>query len=119
MTGMDERNDPARIFACMKAAAEAGLAPRVLYSNEAEGIAIIDWIETVPFPMAQALTYLPATLRSLHRLPPFPKTFNYVTAHKFFIWRLRTASLLPEAEIEEAFRCYERICAVYPRSLTA
>ena len=46
MTRMDERNDPARVFACMKAAAEAGLAPRVLYSNEAEGIAIIDWIET-------------------------------------------------------------------------
>jgi thiamine kinase-like enzyme len=115
MTRMDERNDPARVFACMKAAAEAGLAPRVLYSNEAEGIAIIDWIETVPFPTAQALIYLPATLRGLHLLPPFPKTFNYVTAHKFFIWRLRAASLLPEAEIDEVFRGYERICAVYPR----
>jgi hypothetical protein len=115
MTRMDERNDPARVFACMKAAAEAGLAPRVLYSNEAEGIAIVDWIETVPFPTAQALVYLPATLRGLHLLPPFPKTFNYVTAHKFFIWRLRTASQLPEAEIEEVFRGYERICAVYPR----
>jgi thiamine kinase-like enzyme len=115
MTRMDERNDPARVFACMKAAAEAGLAPRVMYSNEAEGIAIIDWIETVPFPTAQALVYLPATLRGLHLLPPFPKTFNYVTAHKFFIWRLRTASLLPEAEIEEVFSGYERICAVYPR----
>jgi thiamine kinase-like enzyme len=115
MTRMDERNDPARIFACMKAAAEAGLAPRVLYSNEAEGIAIIDWIETVPFSTAQALVYLPATLCSLHRLPPFPKTFNYITAHKFFIWRLRTASLLPEAEIEQVFRAYKQICVVYPR----
>ena len=115
MTRMDERNDPARVFACMKAAAEAGLAPRVLHANEAEGIAIMDWIETVPFPTAQALACLPATLSRLHRLPPFPKTFNYVTAHKFFIWRLRTANLLPEAEIGEVFRCYERICAVYPR----
>lgn len=69
----------------------------------------------MPFSTAQALVYLPATLRGLHRLPPFPKAFNYVTAHKFFIWRLRTASLLPEAEIEEVFRGYERICAVYPR----
>jgi len=112
---MDERNDPARVFACMKAAAEAGLAPRVLHANEAEGIAIMDWIETVPFPTAQALACLPATLSRLHRLPPFPKAFNYVTAHKFFIWRLRTANLLPEAEIGEVFRCYERICAVYPR----
>ena len=102
MTRMDERNDPARVFTCMKKAAQAGLAPRVLYSNEAEGIAIIDWIETVPLPTAQALIYLPATLRGLHLLPPFPKTFNYVTAHKFFIWRLRTASLLPEAEIDNS-----------------
>src|SRR5215467_14149278 len=115
ITRMDERNDPARVFACMKAAAEAGLAPRVLHANEAEGIAIMDWIETVPFPTAQALACLPATLSRLHRLPPFPKTFNYVTAHKFFIWRLRTVNLLPEAEIGEVFRCYERICAVYPR----
>jgi len=115
MTRMNERNDPPRVFACMKLAAEAGLAPRVLYSNEAEGVAITDWIETVPFPTAQALVYLPATLRGIHLLPPFPKTFNYVTAHKFFIWRLRTASLLREAEIKEVFRGYERICAAYPR----
>lgn len=115
MTRTDERNDPARVFICMKAAAEAGLAPRVLYSNEVEGVAILDWIETVPFRIAQALAYLPATLRGLHQLPPFPKTFNYVTAHAFFIWRLRTASLLPETEIEEVFRCYGQICAVYPR----
>ena len=57
MTRMDERNDPARVFACMKAAAEAGLAPRVLYCNEAEGIAIIDWIETVPFPTAIPISW--------------------------------------------------------------
>ena len=115
MTRIDERNDPARIFACMKAAAEAGIAPRVLYTDEAEGIAIIDWIENVPFPREQALVRIPAILRELHRLPAFPKAFNYVTAHKFFIWRFRTAGLLPEAEVEEVFRSYEQICAVYPR----
>jgi hypothetical protein len=112
---MNERNDPVRIFACMKAAAEAGLAPRVLYTNVEDGVAIIDWIETAPLPTTQALVHLAATLRRLHALQPFPKTFNYVTAHKIFIWRLRTAGLLPEGEIEEVFRSYERICAVYPR----
>ena len=55
MTRMDERNDPVRVFTCMKAAAKAGLAPRVLYSNTEDGIAIIEWIEAVPFPAAQAL----------------------------------------------------------------
>ena len=114
-TQIDERNDPVRIFTCMKAAARAGLAPDIRYANEADGIAIIDWIETAPFSEAQAFVHLPVTLRKLHRLPAFPKAFNFVTAHKFFIWRLRTAGLLPEPEIEEVFQGYARICDVYPR----
>ncbi|HEY6991789.1 MAG TPA: phosphotransferase [Bryobacteraceae bacterium] len=115
MTRMDERNDPVRVFTCMNAAAKAGLAPRVLYSNTEDGIAIIDWIEAVPFPSAKALVQLPATLRRLHQLPPFPKAFNYVTAHNFFIWRLRASGLLSEGEIEEVFHRYQQICTAYPR----
>jgi aminoglycoside phosphotransferase len=115
MTRLDERNDPVRIFTCMRAAAEAGLAPRILYSNTEDGIAIIDFIEAVPLSPTQALSLLPGTLRRLHRLPPFPKAFNYVTAHNGFIWRFRAAGLLPYTEIEEVFRRYDQICAVYPR----
>src|SRR5437588_11224821 len=40
MTRIDERNDPVRQFTCMKAAAEAGLAPRVRYTNAEDGISI-------------------------------------------------------------------------------
>ncbi len=115
MTRIDERNDPRRIFTAMNAAAEAGLAPRVLYFNIDEGIAIIDFVETQPLPVTKALIQVPRTLRKLHALPPFPKGFNYVTAHKGFIWRFRTANLLRTAEVEEVFARYEQICAVYPR----
>lgn len=115
LTRMDERNDPVRVFTCMKAAAQADLAPRVLYANTEDGVAIIDWIEAVPFPAAQALVQLPAALRRLHVLPPFPKAFNYATAHNFFIWRLRGSGLLSDAELEEVFRRYRQICAAYPR----
>ena len=114
MTRMDERNDPVRVFTCMRAAGEAGLAPRVLYSNTEDGIAIIKWIEAVPFPAAQALVQLPATLKRLHALPLFPKAFNYATAHNFFVWRLRGSGLLSGREIEEVFRRYQQICAAYP-----
>ena len=69
----------------------------------------------MPFLPAQALIRLPRTLRRLHALPPFPKAFNYVTTHNGFIWRLRTAGLLPEDEIEEVFTRYARVSAVYPR----
>jgi thiamine kinase-like enzyme len=115
MTRIDERMDPDRIFACMSAAAEAGLAPRVRYSNAEDGISITDFVEAVPFPATQALVQLPGTLRRLHALPPFPKAFNYVTAHNGFIWRFRKASLLPKGEIEEVFTGYEQLCATYPR----
>ena len=115
MTRIDERMDPGRIFACMSAAAEAGLAPRVRYSNAQDGISITDFVEAMPFPATKALVQLPGTLRRLHALPPFPKAFNYVTAHNGFIWRLRKAGLLPQGEIEEIFCRYERVCAIYPR----
>ncbi len=115
MTRIDERMDPARIFACMSAAAEAGLTPCVRYSNAEDGISITDFVAAVPFPATQALVQLPGTLRRLHALPPFSKTFNYVTAHNGFIWRFRKAGLVPQCEIEEAFTRYDQVCATYPR----
>ena len=96
MTRIDERMDPGRIFACMSVAAEAGLAPRVRYSNAEDGISITDFVEAVPFPATQALVQLPFTLRRLHALPAFPKVFNYVTAHNGFVWKFRKTGLLPK-----------------------
>jgi thiamine kinase-like enzyme len=115
MTRIDERNDPQRIFAAMKAEAEAGLSPCVRYANIEDGISITDFVETVPFPVTEALARIPGTLRRLHALPPFPKTFNYVTVHNGFIWRFRTANLLPKSEVEGIFTRYEQVCEVYPR----
>jgi hypothetical protein len=115
MTRIDESLDPGRIFACMSAAAEAGLAPCVRYGSAEDGISITDFVEAVPFPAPQALVQLPGTLRRLHALPPFPKAFNYVTAHNGFIWRFRKAGLLPKGEIDEVFTRYEQVCAAYPR----
>lgn len=115
MTRIDERMDPARIFACMRAASGAGIAPPLRYSSPEDGITIIDFIDPVPFPASRALAQLPAILRKLHALPPFPKTFNYVTAHNGIIWRFRESNLLPVPEIEEVFTHYGRLGAAYPR----
>ena len=59
MTRIDERMDPGRIFACMNAAATAGLTPCVRYSNAEDGISITDFVEAVPFPATHALFQLP------------------------------------------------------------
>jgi hypothetical protein len=115
MTRFGESIDPVRIFACMSAAAEAGLAPCVRCSNPEDGISITDFVEAVPFSAAHALVHLPGMLRRLHALPPFRKAFNYITAHNGFIWKFRKAGLLPKGEIEEVFSRYEQVCATYPR----
>ena len=64
--------DMARHISCMQAAADAGLAPRIRYSSVEDRISFTDFVETVPFPATEALRRVPAALRILHALPPFP-----------------------------------------------
>jgi len=69
--------DMTRHFNCMRAAAEADLAPRVHYTSAEDGISITDFVEAVPLQATEALRRVPAVLRTLHALPPFPESpFN-------------------------------------------
>ncbi len=112
---VNEKTDPARTFPSMRTAAEGGVAPRVWYANIEDGVVITDFVAAAPLSITEARARIPRTLRQLHALAPFPKTFNYVTAHRFFIWKFRTANLVPASEVEEVFPRYERLCAAYPR----
>jgi len=115
ITRVTEQTDPVRQFACFKTASDACLAPRLRYASVEDGISISDVVEPVPFPITDALVRIPVALQRLHAVAPFPKTFNYVTAHNGFIWRFRSAGILPKNEIDEVFTGYDRLCAVYPR----
>ena len=116
----------ARHFACMRAAAEAGLAPRVWYTSMDDRISITDFVEAVPFPQADALLRMPSVLRSLHALPPFPSAPNHLNttctfllnkgpALDGFFQMIQSANLLPNDASEELFARYAEIAAVYPR----
>ena len=114
--------DMARHFNCMQAAAEAGLAPRVRYASAEDRISITDFVEAVPFPAGDALRRVPAALRTLHALPPFPVapfnttcTFllNRGPALDGFLSKFRTANLLPERELEELLAQYAQLAAAY------
>jgi aminoglycoside phosphotransferase (APT) family kinase protein len=116
--------DMARHFACMQAAADAGLAPRVRYASAEDRISITDFVEAIPFPAAEALVRIPAALRALHALPPFPAapfnttcTFllNKGPALEGFLQKFRTSGILHESETEELFACYQQLADVYPR----
>jgi hypothetical protein len=69
--------DPTRHHTSMKAAAEAGVAPRVWYTGIEDRISITDFVEAEPLPVSEAAVRLPALLRTLHALPPFGRApFN-------------------------------------------
>jgi hypothetical protein len=113
-------------YACMKAAAEAGLAPRVWYSSVEDRISITDFVEAVPFPRNEALVRIPAALQRLHALSPFPGRADHLnTSCMFllnkgpaldgFIQKFQPANILPRERSEELFARLEQISSVYPR----
>ena len=119
-------NDPGRKIACMRAAADAGLAPRVWYTSIPDRIAVTDFVEAVPFPVTDALFRMPAVLRALHALPPFPRVPDHLNttcmflmtqgpAVEGFIRNFRAANIVHEDESEELFARYAQMAAVYPR----
>jgi hypothetical protein len=121
--------DPTRHFTSMKAAADAGVAPRVWYTDIENRISITDFVEPKPLPVSEALVRLPALLRTLHALPlfdraPFNTTCTFLLSNghaltigpapESFLQKFKAANILPQAESEEFFaRCAE-IAAVYP-----
>lgn len=114
--------DMTRHFGCMQAAAEAGLAPRVRYASAEDRISITDFVEAVPFPATDALRRVPAALRTLHALAPFPVapfnttcTFllNKGPALDGFLQKFRAANILPEHDLEDLLAQYARVAAAY------
>ena len=115
--------DPTRHYTSMKTAAEAGVAPRVWYTNIEDKISITDFVEAEPLPVSEALVRLPSLLRTLHALPPFGRapfntscTFliNKGPALDGFLQKFQAAKILPKAENEEFFARYAEVAAVYP-----
>jgi len=121
--------DPTRHYTSMQAAAEAGVAPRVWYTNIEDQISITDFVEAKPLPASDALVRLPAVLRTLHKLPPFGRApFNTTCTFLLhqgpnlakgptlegFLQKFQAANILPKAESEEFFARHAEVAAVYP-----
>ncbi|MGO4292056.1 phosphotransferase [Chitinophaga sp. RAB17] len=116
ITRTDLMGDPTHEYACMQAAADAGIAPKVLYTNITDRIAITDFVETTPFPREEARIKLPDLLKRLHSLPPFPFRVNYLDAADGFFKKFQAANILPEHMTAELFRQYARMINIYPRN---
>ena len=112
-------------FTCMKAAAEAGLAPRVWYTSTEDEISITDFVEEAPFPATEALVRIPAVLRTLHALPPFPAGVHHLNTSCMFLMhkgaaagrihqKFQAANILSKGESEQLFAWHAQVSAVYP-----
>lgn len=117
-------NDPARHYACMRAAAEAGIAPRVWYTSIEDRISITDWVETAPFPSPERLVRVPAMLRALHALPLFPGRpdginttctflFNQGPMVDGFFQSFQSSGILPKADVEQMTARYAQLYDAY------
>lgn len=114
--------DVARHFECMKSAASAGLAPAVHYANPEDRTSIVDFIEAVPFPPATAMQLIPAALRKLHALPPFPTSpFNTTCTFllnaspmlESFLTTFRDRSILPTEETNQLLNIQQQLSITY------
>ncbi|NDJ14189.1 MAG: hypothetical protein EBY17_23835 [Acidobacteriia bacterium] len=115
--------DPTRHYENMWAAAEAGLDPRVWYTDTENRISITDFVRVEPLSRDEAGVRMPGVLRTLHGLAPFGRApFNTTWTFLLNKWpeidpyveRFRTLKLLPVDEIEEFFDRYAELASVYP-----
>lgn len=116
----DAFRNPARYFACINIAAEAGITPAVHYSSIEDALSITDFIDAVPLrghfaSTDELLVARAGVVRSLHAAPLFPKLIHYLDGVDMLITQFHALHILPESATEEHFRCYEKIRKVYPR----
>ena len=109
-------SDPAQEFACMKTAAEAGIAPRVWYADAEDRVLITAFVEAKRYP-ANMAAHIAPLLHRLHSLPHFskPAVGSYFEAMDGLVRWLRASNLLPESAVGELFRGYDDLIRVYPR----
>jgi hypothetical protein len=117
-TRTDAMGDLTHHLACMKPAAEAGLAPRIHYASTEDRILITDFVDARPLSQKEAARLLPKTLSTMHALPPFPPArliSSYFDAIDGMVRRFQEAKIMPESEIEDLIREYEEMSTLYRR----
>ncbi len=116
ITRTDAIADPTYQFTCMKAAAEAGIAPHVWYLNIEDRISITDFIKATPLSVNDATLKFPALLKQLHALPPFPHKINYLDVMNGLVQKFHASNIMPADMSSHLLRHYTTIKNIYPRT---
>lgn len=113
ITRTDAMSDPTQQYACMSAAAEAGIAPRIRYTDIENRISITDFIEVKPFSSDLAKSKLPELLSKLHSLKAFPFRINYLDMISGFIQKFQVLKPLPDQMTSKLFGLFDKIKSTY------
>jgi Phosphotransferase enzyme family len=114
----DEVRDPHRAYLCLRAAAEAGIAPAVRYADPTAAVAISDFVSTRPlsdYPggapgVARDLGSLVARLQAT---PAFPPVFDYPSLIGTLLGQLLESSLFAPGLLDRHREGFERIREAY------
>jgi hypothetical protein len=118
-TGRDAFRDPERQYACLKIAAEAGVAPRFFYADPQDAVAITGFVRVVPPEPAEAargarLAAIVDQVRVLHAAPLFPGLVGYMDGMRSLIALVREAGILPPKGLYALLNTFDVLAAVYP-----
>ena len=120
MLQTDALSDPARLFTCMRLAANAGIAPHVYYADIDDALTITAHVDAKPmhahFPVYDdLLTKLAEVVKAIHATPLFPQLVNFMDGVDGFITQFQASARLPEQVLAEHFKLYAQIQQAYPR----
>lgn len=109
--------DPERQYACMRTAAEAGVAPTAIFVDPANGIAITAFIDATPLMQVERGTRCEAlakTLRTLHATPVFPAASDMFAGLDGIWAAARAAQAMPSDTLERFHERFRQVRAAYP-----
>jgi aminoglycoside phosphotransferase (APT) family kinase protein len=111
--------NPQRGYACMRIAADAGIAPTLHFADPGVGIAIMDFIEPSPladFPGGHAafMRELGLLCARLQATSTFPAVANFDVVLAYMFGELRRGDMFRSGLLEAHHEAFERMRAAYP-----
>ncbi|HEY5412479.1 MAG TPA: phosphotransferase [Caulobacteraceae bacterium] len=102
----DGFHDPARQYACLKLAAEAGVAPELLHADAEAGLSISCWVEARPLAdhpggRRAILKEMAKLVRRLQATPAFPPLVDFFEGVSQLVARTQALGLADAAQIAE------------------
>jgi hypothetical protein len=111
--------DAVRHYACLRIAAAAGIAPRLIHADAGSGMAISEFIPPTPAAQLPAraarIRAIVQTVQRLHAAALFPRLQGYLDCVDGLIDQCLACGILATDAVQEHLGLYAALAAGYPR----